>query len=116
MIYENMTFFFSFISLPYEEYLNYESGKFSKSRGIGVFGDQAQTTGIDSDIYRFYLLFIRPESQVILLKNTHWIKLFNNFHLYKDTVFTWEDLVAKSNSELLKNLGNFVNRYANKET
>ena len=46
------------------EYLNYEDGKFSKSRGLGVFGDQVQTTGIESDIYRFYLLYIRPESQV----------------------------------------------------
>ena len=46
------------------EYLNYESGKFSKSRGLGVFGDQARSTGIDSDIYRFYLIFIRPEAQV----------------------------------------------------
>lgn len=27
------------------EYLNYEDGKFSKSRGIGVFGNNAQDTG-----------------------------------------------------------------------
>ncbi len=47
-----------------QDYLNYEDTKFSKSRGIGVFGNQAQTTGIDSDIYRFYLLYIRPETQV----------------------------------------------------
>lgn len=72
------------------EYLNYEEGKFSKSRGTGVFGDQAKITGIDSDIYRFYLLYIRPESQ--------------------DSVFSWDDLTAKNNSELLNNLGNFINR------
>ena len=46
------------------EYLNYEDTKFSKSRGSGVFGDQARETGIPADIYRFYLLFVRPESQV----------------------------------------------------
>lgn len=46
------------------EYLNYEDGKFSKSRGVGVFGDSASDTDIPADIYRFYLLYIRPETQV----------------------------------------------------
>ena len=46
------------------EYLNYEDDKFSKSRGVGVFGDHCATTGIPSDIFRFYLLAVRPESQV----------------------------------------------------
>ena len=46
------------------EYLNYEDTKFSKSRNTGVFGDQAETTGIPADVYRFYLLYLRPESQV----------------------------------------------------
>ena len=45
------------------EYLNYEDTKFSKSRCTGVFGDNAQDTGIPADIWRFYLLFMRPESQ-----------------------------------------------------
>ncbi|CAH2014871.1 unnamed protein product [Acanthoscelides obtectus] len=72
------------------EYLNYEDGKFSKSRGVGVFGNDAQSTGIPSDVWRFYLLYIRPESQ--------------------DSSFSWNDLVTKNNSELLNNLGNFVNR------
>ncbi|CAF0762286.1 unnamed protein product [Brachionus calyciflorus] len=72
------------------EYLNYEDGKFSKSRGTGVFGDQAKSTNIDSDIFRFYLAYIRPESQ--------------------DSTFSWEDLQSKNNSELLNNLGNFINR------
>ena len=48
----------------FSEYLNYEDGKFSKSRGVGVFGNNAQDTGIPADIWRFYLLFLRPESQV----------------------------------------------------
>lgn len=72
------------------EYLNYEDGKFSKSRGVGVFGDQAMSTGIPSDIFRFYLLYLRPEAQ--------------------DTAFSWVDLQTKNNSELLNNLGNFVHR------
>ncbi|KAI4467948.1 methionine--trna ligase [Holotrichia oblita] len=72
------------------EYLNYEDGKFSKSRGIGVFGNDAQDTGIPSDVWRFYLLYIRPESQ--------------------DSSFSWVDLATKCNSELLNNFGNFVNR------
>ncbi|PVD37251.1 hypothetical protein C0Q70_04247 [Pomacea canaliculata] len=72
------------------EYLNYEDTKFSKSRGTGVFGDQAKDTGIPADIYRFYLLYVRPESQ--------------------DSSFSWDDLLLKNNSELLNNLGNFINR------
>ena len=48
------------------EYLNYEDDKFSKSRGVGVFGDDAESTGIPADIFRFYLLYVRPESQVNL--------------------------------------------------
>ena len=50
--------------LNLSEYLNYEDDKFSKSRGVGVFGDNAADTGIPADIYRFYLLFLRPENQV----------------------------------------------------
>jgi len=72
------------------EYLNYETGKFSKSRGIGVFGDHCAESGIPVEVWRYYLLSNRPEQS--------------------DTVFTWDDLAAKTNSELNKNLGNFVNR------
>lgn len=72
------------------DYLNYEDGKFSKSRGIGVFGNDAQDTGIDADIWRFYLAANRPESQ--------------------DSSFSWDDLASRNNSELLNNLGNFINR------
>ena len=52
------------VGISSTEYLNYEDAKFSKSRGIGVFGDQAKETGIPADIFRFYLLFVRPESSV----------------------------------------------------
>ena len=72
------------------EYLNYEDGKFSKSRGTGVFGNQAKETGISADVFRFYLLYVRPESQ--------------------DSSFSWDDFLLKNNSELLNNLGNFINR------
>lgn len=72
------------------EYLNYEDDKFSKSRGVGVFGDHAESTGIPSDIFRFYLLFVRPE--------------------VRDSSFQWGDLATVNNSELLNNLGNFINR------
>ncbi|XP_020291660.1 methionine--tRNA ligase, cytoplasmic isoform X2 [Pseudomyrmex gracilis] len=72
------------------EYLNYEDKKFSKSRGIGVFGTDARDTGIPADVWRFYLAYIRPETQ--------------------DSNFNWIDLATKNNSELLNNLGNFVNR------
>ncbi|KAG8224355.1 hypothetical protein J437_LFUL004311 [Ladona fulva] len=72
------------------KYLNYEEGKFSKSRGVGVFGSEAESTGIPSDIWRFYLLWVRPENQ--------------------DSAFVWNDLAQRNNSELLNNLGNFALR------
>ncbi|KAL2463371.1 putative methionine--tRNA ligase [Forsythia ovata] len=72
------------------EYLNYEAGKFSKSKGVGVFGNDAKDTNIPVEVWRYYLLTNRPE--------------------VSDTLFTWADLQAKLNSELLSNLGNFINR------
>jgi methionyl-tRNA synthetase len=72
------------------EYLNYENGKFSKSRGVGVFGDGAKETGVPPSVWRYYLLANRPESG--------------------DTQFEWSSFVLANNSELLNNLGNFVNR------
>eukprot|EP00056_Hartaetosiga_gracilis_P004250 m.72946 g.72946 ORF g.72946 m.72946 type:complete len:781 (-) comp11763_c1_seq1:77-2419(-) len=77
-------------NLSATEYLQYEDKKFSKSRGVGVFGNNAKDSGLSADIYRFYLLYIRPESA--------------------DTRFEWSDLIAKHNADLLNNLGNFVNR------
>ena len=72
------------------EYLNYEGTKFSKGNGVGVFGDQAQSTNIPSEVWRYYLLSNRPETS--------------------DTDFKWDDFIAKNNNELLANLGNLVNR------
>jgi methionyl-tRNA synthetase len=72
------------------DYLTYEGGKFSKSRGIGVFGDSARETGVPSDIWRFYLLYHRPETG--------------------DTEFNWTTFINVNNNILLKNLGNFASR------
>lgn len=72
------------------EYLQYEGGKFSKSRGVGVFGNNAEATGVSASVWRYYLASVRPESS--------------------DSHFSWDEFVTKNNSELLANLGNFVNR------
>ena len=72
------------------EFLNYESGKFSKSKGVGVFGSDAKESGIPSDAWRFYIYYNRPENQ--------------------DYQFTWKDFQEKYNKELIGNLGNLVNR------
>ena len=72
------------------EYLNYEGGQFSKSRGIGVFGNDAQNTGIPADVWRFYIFYNRPETS--------------------DFTFTWDDFQEKTNGELIGNLANLVNR------
>lgn len=72
------------------EYLNYEDTKFSKSRGVGVFGNNAAETGQPASVWRYYLLSQRPETG--------------------DTSFQWSKFIASINNELLNNLGNFVNR------
>ena len=72
------------------EYLNYEGGKFSKSHGTGIFGDDVQSTGIPADVWRFYLFYNRPEK--------------NDFN------FSWSDFQDKVNGELIGNLSNLVNR------
>ncbi|MEM4272532.1 MAG: methionine--tRNA ligase [Candidatus Bilamarchaeaceae archaeon] len=72
------------------EFLNYEGGKFSKSKNIGVFGNDAMESGIPADVWRYYLLRNRPEKA--------------------DTDFVWEDFADKTNNELIANLGNLVNR------
>ncbi|KAJ3064837.1 putative methionine--tRNA ligase, cytoplasmic protein rar1, partial [Rhizoclosmatium hyalinum] len=44
------------------DYLQYEGDKFSKSRGVGVFGNNVAESKIPVDVWRYYLLSIRPES------------------------------------------------------
>ena len=72
------------------EYLNYEGGKFSKSKGIGIFGNDVEETGIPADVWRFYMFYNRPEKS--------------------DFTFTWKDFQEKLNKELIGNLSNLVNR------
>lgn len=72
------------------EYLTYEQGKFSKSRNRGIFGDQIQDTGLNPDIWRYFLMSVRPETA--------------------DTDFSWEELRLKINADLADNIGNFINR------
>ena len=77
-------------SISVTEYLTYEGDKFSKSRSRGVFGSDAEATGIPPDVWRYTLLSSRPEGN--------------------DSDFKWQDLANRCNGELLANLGNFVNR------
>ena len=72
------------------EYLTYEGDKFSKSKGVGVFGSNAKDTGIPSDVWRYYLISNRPETG--------------------DTDFFWDKFADKTNSELKNNLGNLCHR------
>ena len=77
--------------LSVNEFLNLEGGlQFSKSRGIGVFGDNARDSGIPADVWRYHLMINRPEKS--------------------DTEFSWKDLQSKANDELCGNFGNLVNR------
>lgn len=57
------------------EYLNYEGGKFSKSKNRGVFGPAAKETGIPASVWRYYLLSTRPETA--------------------DAMFSWSECVSK---------------------
>lgn len=81
-------------NLPYRvegmEYLNYEGGKFSKSKNRGVFCGKFPETDINPDIMRAYLTFIIPESG--------------------DREFSWLDFQNKLNSEVIAKYGNFINR------
>ncbi|GBP29777.1 Methionine--tRNA ligase, cytoplasmic [Eumeta japonica] len=89
-LYATVILVFTQSRISFLEYLNYEEGKFSKSRGVGVFGTDAQDTGIPADVWRFYLASIRPETS--------------------DSSFSWVELGTRNNSELLNNLGNFCHR------
>jgi methionyl-tRNA synthetase len=72
------------------EYLNWEGNqKFSKSRNIGIFMDDALKL-LPADHWRFYLLYDRPES--------------------KDTAFSWKELDKAINQILIGDIGNLINR------
>jgi methionyl-tRNA synthetase len=70
-------------------YLNYDGGQFSTSRGRGVFMDQALEI-LPPDYWRWWLLSHAPENS--------------------DSEFTWENFQASVNKDLADVLGNFVSR------
>jgi methionyl-tRNA synthetase len=72
------------------EFILYEGhGKFSKSRRIGVWMDEALEIA-GPEYWRFVLTLIRPET--------------------KDTNFTWEEFERRINNDLNDALGNFIHR------
>ncbi len=70
-------------------YLNYDGGQFSTSKGRGVFMDQALEI-LPADYWRWWLLSHVPENS--------------------DAEFTWENFQASINKDLADVLGNFVSR------
>ncbi len=81
-------------NLPYQvvglQFCNYEGDKISKSRNWGVFCERLPESGIEPDIWRYYLSHLIPET--------------------KDSDFKWDEFQSRVNNELIGNLGNFVNR------
>ncbi len=70
-------------------YLNYDGGQFSTSKGRGIFMDQALEI-LPSDYWRWWLLSHAPENS--------------------DSEFTWDNFQASVNKDLSDVLGNFVSR------
>jgi len=71
------------------EFLMFQGQKFSKSRRVGVWIDEALRL-YPADYWRYTLISIRPET--------------------KDTNFTWKVFIEKVNSDLNDTLGNFIHR------
>jgi len=72
------------------EYLNWIGGEsFSKSRGVGLYCDEALEV-MDGELWRFYLLYNRPEG--------------------RDVNFSWEELEKAVNGVLISNVANLINR------
>jgi len=71
------------------QWLNFEGGKFSTSKGRGVFTDDALKL-FPPDYWRYYLLYIIPEKA--------------------DTDFKWRGFQTAVNKDLSDVLGNFVHR------
>ena len=80
--------------LPYRvaglQYLNYEGDKISKSKGWGIFCENLPKTNLSSDVWRFYLTLLIPETN--------------------DTEWRWSEFQERVNKELVANLGNFIYR------
>jgi len=81
------------LNLPYDvpanQFLNIDGEKFSTSRGLAVWLLQVLDT-FDADTVRYYLASIFPET--------------------KDANFSWDELIARNNGELVAAWGNLVNR------
>jgi methionyl-tRNA synthetase len=81
-------------NLPYDvvglQYCNYEGDKISKSRNWGIFCEKVVQSGLDPDIWRYYLVYLIPET--------------------KDSEFKWDDFQSRVNNELVAAIGNFVHR------
>jgi methionyl-tRNA synthetase len=81
-------------TLPYRvaglQYLNYEGDKISKSKGFGVFCENLPSAGLSSDLWRYYLTLLIPETN--------------------DTEWKWTEFQERVNNELVANLGNFMYR------
>jgi methionyl-tRNA synthetase len=71
------------------EFIMFDNKRFSKSRRIGVWMDEALQVA-PADYWRYLLIAIRPET--------------------KDANFTWKDFQARVNSDLNDVLGNFIHR------
>ncbi|MEM3893081.1 MAG: methionine--tRNA ligase [Thermofilum sp.] len=71
------------------EYLLFKGLKFSKSKRVGVWIDEALEV-FPVDYWRFALIALRPEA--------------------RDTNFTWEEFQRVINNELIDNIGNFIHR------
>lgn len=72
------------------EYLNWTGGQaFSKSRGVGLYCDDALEV-LDPEYWRFYLLYNRPEG--------------------RDVNFSFAELEKAVNGVLISNVANLINR------
>ncbi len=76
-------------NVPANEFLNFEGGKFSKSKGHGDLVKDA-VLRFNPDSIRYAIASNMPEN--------------------RDSDFTWKDLQTKNNNELGAIFGNFVNR------
>lgn len=72
------------------EYLMFEGQKFSKSRRVGVWIDEALEIMPNPDYWRFALIRMRPEG--------------------RDTNFSWAEFVRIINDELNDDIGNYIHR------
>jgi methionyl-tRNA synthetase len=86
---------FGELQLPTEvvssEYLTFEGGKFSSSRGNVIYV-RDMLARYQADALRYYIAVAGPETQ--------------------DVTFTWPEFVRRTNDELVAGWGNLVNRVA----